>query len=78
MDGPLWKVESKSHGGVLANSSHTSEMQWNFITLSIRMIRASLNRGSRLGPKTSVQGKPCPSLGTGKFTSVFKYQGGKF
>ena len=27
--------------------------------LQIRMIRASVNRGSRLGPKTSVQGKPC-------------------
>ena len=32
--------------------------------IQLRMIRASLNRGSRLEPKTSVQGKPCPSLGT--------------
>ena len=28
--------------------------------LKVRMIRASLNRGSRLGPKTSVQGRPGP------------------
>ena len=26
------------------------------------MIRASLNRGSRLGSKTSVQGKPCTEV----------------
>ena len=26
--------------------------------MALRMIRASVNRGSRLGPKTSVQGKP--------------------
>ena len=37
----------------------------NVRDITLRMIRASLIRGSRLvGPKTSVQGKPCPSLGT--------------
>jgi len=41
------------------------------------MIWASLNRGSRLGPKTSVQGKPCPSLGTWKFYKCFSISGGK-
>ena len=35
------------------------------------MIRASLNRGSRLGPKTSVQGKPWPRLGPIFVTGVF-------
>ena len=28
--------------------------------IKVRMVRAGENRGSRLGPKTSVQGKPWP------------------
>ena len=47
-----------------------------FISLQLRMIRASLNRGSRLGPKTSVQGKPCAKPWDMKIlVSVFQYQG---
>ena len=42
------------------------------------MIQASLNRGSRLGAKTSVQGKPWSSLGPEIFPSVFQKQGGNF
>ena len=35
------------------------------------MIQASLNRGSRLGPKTSVQGKPCAKPWDMKILQVF-------
>ena len=40
--------------------SYTTLMMKDFkdITLELRMIQASVNRGSRLGAKTSVQGKP--------------------
>ena len=41
------------------------------VASSLRMIRASLNRGSRLGPKTSVQGKPCAKPWDMKILQVF-------
>merc|ERR1711974_120778 len=43
--------------------------------MKIRMIQASVNRGSRLGAKTSVQGKFGSRLGPENFTSVFQKQG---
>ena len=40
--------------------------------LCVRMIQASLNRGSRFGAKTSVQGQPCTSLGPEIFLRFHK------
>ena len=48
-----WTSEKRFH-----QTSNNLSNKWKKGSLHLRMIQASVNRGSRLGPKTSVQGKP--------------------
>ena len=58
---------------------YCTDFHWkNKNTLKIRMIQASLNRGSRLGAKTSVQGKPWTKAWYWKFYKCFSKIGGNF
>ena len=82
---PNWTIDIGNYlqDKLTAMASSKANCKWFGITIRIRqrlcvvhlrlrMIQASANRGSRLGAKTYVQGKPWPRLSTKKNLSVFQ------